>query len=106
MTLNTVSFSFIKHCLLSGPTFKTHAFGAVSLSLEQVWLSPVWISIVLGGDVFRQKSQKVLHILHCGFSLDCFSLKQDPVSDLEITILAVISVSALVTLPICNFMTK
>lgn len=67
---------------------------------------PVWISTALGRDVFHQKSQKVLNILHCGFSLDFFSLNQDPVSDLEITILAVISVSALVTLPICNFMTK
>lgn len=56
---------------------------------------PVWISTILGIDIFHQKSLEVLHIWHCVFSLDCFSLNQDPVSDLEITILVVISVSAL-----------
>lgn len=63
-------------------------------------------STALGRDVFHQESRNVLHILHCGFSLDRFCLNRDPISDLEITTLAVISVSAPVTLPTCNFMTK
>lgn len=59
----------------------------------------------LGRDVSHQKDRKVLYFI-VFFSLDCFPPNQDPVGDLEVTNLAVISVSVLVSLPICNFMTK
>lgn len=54
----------------------------------------------------RSLGKFYVYIFHRGFSLDCFPLNQDPIGDLVVTNLAVISASVLVSLPIRNFMTK
>lgn len=88
------------------PLFKTMLLEQYPSLLSRSGFPLFRLLTALGRDVFHQKSRKVLHILHRGFSLDCFPLNQDPVGDLEVTNLALISASVLVTLPICNFMTK
>lgn len=88
------------------PLFKIMLLEQYLSLLSRSGFPPFRLLTALDRDVFHRKYRKVLPLFHCVFSLDCFPPNQDPVGDLEVTNLAVISATVLVSLPICNFMTK